>query len=329
MKIVIASLNPAIERLLVVPRNVPGTVHRLTRSETLAGGKGVNVARVLRQLGTAEFAPFAADPSADPVEPLLVGPLGGPTGELWAALLESEGLAVCPVPTAGWTRTNEVLIDESAPEDATVYNDAGPKIDDRELKSIRHLAFTTLQDSVMLVCTGSLPPGLPANFYGEWLAAARTRGIRTLLDAHGSALARGAEAAPTIVKVNRDELHELAEASNSTDDDLVATWLALGTEAVIVTDGSAPTLATTVSQTFEVESPRVQTRSAVGSGDAYTAGLVWSVSARPEADWPAHLTLAAACGASNATSILARLAAEHPPSYLLDQVVVREKASER
>lgn len=340
MTIAIASLNPAIERLLVVERNEPGSVHRLRRSETLAGGKGVNVARVLRQLGTSEFAPLDEATSvgvpADGVgralaEPLLFGPVGGPTGDLQAALLAAEQLSAASVPIAGWTRTNEVLIDESRPDDATVYNAAGPRLDPGELAAVRALALELLERAAFLVCTGSLPPGVPTGIYGEWIAEARTRGIRSLLDAHGDALAVGAAAGPTVVKVNRDEVHQLAAATGVADADLVSGWLAAGTEIVIVTDGSAPTRATTADHEFELHSPRVPTLSAVGSGDAFTAGLVWSLVVRPEAGWTAHLTLAAACGASNAANLLARLAADLPPARLQGAVrlTVRERASRR
>lgn len=339
MSVVIASLNPAIERLLVVPRNEPGTVHRLSRSETLAGGKGVNVARVLAQLATPAFTPRAGADTGDttdaapaapaaraafPVPPtLLVGPLGGPTGRLQAELLAAEGLATATVPISGWTRTNEVLLDESRPEHATVYNAAGPALDPDELAALRTLCSSALDGASLLICTGSLPPGPPVEFYGEWIAEARRRGIRTLLDADGTALARGAAAGPTIVKVNRDELRGLAVADGRTERALVDAWHATGTEAVIVTDGAAATEAHTPEGDYTVRSPRVPTRSAVGSGDAFTAGLVWSLLERPAAGWPEHLALAAACGASNAASTLARLSPEHPPAALLPAVDVQ------
>ncbi len=129
-----------------------------------------------------------------------------------------------------------------------------------------------------------------------------------------------------MVKVNRDELTGLADAAGTDAGALVRGWLAAGSEAVIVTDGAAPTRVDTASARYTVESPRVPTRSAVGSGDAFAAGLVRSLLTDPAGGWPAHLRLAAACGASNAASVLARLAAEHPPSALIDRVVVRTEA---
>ncbi|MGX8886868.1 hypothetical protein [Raoultella ornithinolytica] len=100
MKVIIASLNTAIERLLLVDKQRPGDVHRLLDDKTLAGGKGVNVARVLKQLTT--YLPDA------PV-PLLLGFLGGATGRLCHELLQQEALAGCWCDIAGSTRICEVI----------------------------------------------------------------------------------------------------------------------------------------------------------------------------------------------------------------------------
>ncbi|MFD6275631.1 hypothetical protein ACFWFI_08670, partial [Streptomyces sp. NPDC060209] len=108
MSIAITSLNSAIERLLVVETHRPGSVHRLTRSETFAGGKGVNVARVLTQLAAGGHEPSAPVPA-----PQLLGFSGGPTGRLFEDLLGAESLAHSLVRTAGATRICEVLVDLS------------------------------------------------------------------------------------------------------------------------------------------------------------------------------------------------------------------------
>ncbi|MEU4014915.1 PfkB family carbohydrate kinase [Microbacterium sp. NPDC028030] len=322
MKVVIASLNPAIERLLVVDENRPGTVHRLMRSETLAGGKGVNVARVLAQLHSPAFAPLD-DGGHVEVSSVLVGPLGGPTGDLQATLLAAEGLVSETTSVDGWTRVNEILVDESRPDGATVYNAQGPTISPHESAELNDLAVSSLDGAAMLVCTGSLPPGIPDDFYATWIGAARERGIRTLLDAHGAALRLGAAAAPDIIKVNRDEIADLAADEGVDQAELIRGWRVRGTEAVIVTDGSEPLRAEIASTAWDIDAPTVATRSAVGSGDAFTAGLVWSILARPAASWPTHLALAVACGASNAASTLARLSDAVPPRSLVDQVRLR------
>ena len=128
----------------------------------------------------------------------------------------------------------------------------------------------------------------------------------SLLDTHGTALLQSAVSLPDIIKINRDELRQASAASSSA---LPQAWLDQGVRCVIITDGQRPTLALTPDGDYEISSPEVTTVSPVGSGDAYCAGLVSSLLARPQARWTEHLTLAAACGAANAASPTAGLAA--------------------
>jgi 1-phosphofructokinase family hexose kinase len=302
---VIASVNTAVERLLVVVENRPGAVHRLARSETLAGGKGVNVARVLGQLGGRTDLPSPA--GARPVTSHLIGFLGGPTGALCGELLAAEGLSGTWIRTTGATRVNEVLVDRAHPERATVYNAAGAAVAPAELAELEAAVRARVASAAAVVCTGSLPPGVPADHYATWVAAARAAGAVSLLDTSGPALPAGAAVGPDVVKVNREELAALHGPAGS-GSEVVASWQRAGARAVIVTDGSRPALAVTPDGTFALTPARIGLKSAVGSGDAFTAGLVWSLLARPAAGWRTHLQLAGACGGSNAASELARLA---------------------
>lgn len=317
MRVLIASLNSAVERLLVVSEHRPGTVHRLVGGDTLAGGKGVNVARVLAQL--TRSGALAGTPDTAPV-PLLVGYSGGATGRLFEELLDAEGLAAALVPTAGATRICEVLVDQSDPEGATVYNAPGPRIAAPERDRLDEAFERLLADTAALVCTGSMPPGVPHDQYARWITQARQHGVLTVLDAHGEALAAGAGAVPDVVKVNLDELSDVADGGDPFA--TAHTWLTAGVRLVVVTDGARPARALTTEGAFEVTAPQVAVRSAVGSGDAFCAGLVGSLLADPAAGWEAHLHMAAACGASNAASVTAGLSPDPSPVSLLPQVTV-------
>ncbi|MFJ8955127.1 1-phosphofructokinase family hexose kinase [Streptomyces sp. NPDC102381] len=314
--IAIASVNPAIERLLVVDRNRPGSVHRLARSETLAGGKGVNVARVLAILATEPPVTPVAHPT-----PHLFGFAGGPTGRLLRDLLDAEGLAADLVTTRDATRVCEVLVDLADPDGATVYNAKGADVDKTELDALDEAFDRAVRDARALVCTGSLPPGAPDDLYARWIEAAPDP-VLTVLDAHGPALAAGVRARPDVVKVNAEELAAVSDVGGSTLDTARA-WREWGVGCVIVTDGPRPTLALTPNGTYEVIAPDVPTRSAVGSGDAFCAGLVHSLTTAADRGWGRHLRVAAACGASNAASLTAGQSSDHPAGSLYEQVIVR------
>lgn len=311
MNVIIASLNTAIERLLLVESQQPGQVHRLLDDKTLAGGKGVNVARVLLQLQPQlESAPA----------PLLLGFLGGAVGRLCRELLAQEKLAGRWCEIAGSTRICEVVTEQAAPHQASVYNAAGPEIQAEELARLHALLAEEIRQASAVICTGSLAKNLAADEYGLWITLAKKHGVLSLLDTHGAALLQSAAAWPDIIKINRDELQQ---ANKIAGHSLTEQWLAQGVRCVIITNGQQPTLALTPEGNYEVTPPVVDTISPVGSGDAYCAGLIASLLARPDAGWKEHLTLAAACGASNATSPTAGLAADISLTELQQRCTVR------
>ncbi len=310
MNVIIASLNTAIERLLLVESQRPGKVHRLLDDKTLAGGKGVNVARVLLQLRQhLDKAPA----------PLLVGFLGGATGRLCRELLAQEKLPGRWCETAASTRICEVVTELVSPQSASVYNAAGPEVRTEELVRLHEMLAEEMEQACAVICTGSLAKNIMPDEYGRWITLAKNRGALTLLDTHGTALLQSAAALPDIIKINRDELLQAGGSGNN----LPAAWLAQGVRCVIITDGREPTLALTPEGNYEITPPVVDTISPVGSGDAYCAGLIASLLARPGAAWKDHLTLAAACGASNATSPTAGLAADISLSELQQRCTVR------
>ena len=311
MNVIISSLNTAIERLLLVEKQQPGEVHRLLDDKTLAGGKGVNVARVLRQLQPQlENAPA----------PRLLGFLGGATGRLCRELLAQEQLDGGWCDIAASTRICEVVTEKASPENASVYNAAGPFIQPNEYQQLHDMLGDELPCASAVICTGSLAQNLPPDEYGRWIAQARTYGVLSLLDTQGPALLHAAAALPDIIKINRDELRQARAASGR---DLPGDWLVQGVRCVIITDGQRPALALTPDGDYEIASPLVETVSSVGSGDAYSAGLIASLLARPQAGWVAHLRLAAACGAANAASPTAGLAADVNLFALQQHCVVR------
>lgn len=309
-RVVLASFNTAVERLLIGSDFAVGEVNTLDCDHTLAGGKGVNTARVLRQLD-------ALVPQRVPVG-LLCGFLGGATGELVREGLAAEGLVGEWVDPGVPTRISEVLVDPENPSRATVFNARGADVAADRIAAL-DARFTEIVDSTVgVVCSGSLPPGVAPDAYARWITRSHTHGRWSLVDARGPVLRAAVAASPTIVKVNRNEI---AEISSDTET-LVREWIDAGTTAVIITDGAAATSVHLIDQTAHITPPQVEAISGVGSGDAFTAGLVAGLTADdhttpgstvrevPAWDttfWDNALRLAAACGAANATGIRAGL----------------------
>lgn len=294
--VVLASLNTAVERLLIAPNFRVGEVNDLDEDHLLPGGKGVNTARILAGLR-------ALGDGVPALNGHLCGFLGGASGELVAAGLAESGIDGTWQRTMARTRFSEILVDPDDPARATVFNGRGEQVSIEELTALDERYVGRIAEAVGVVCSGSTPPGVRPDVYAQWIRHAHDAGKWSLLDARGPVFTAAIEAVPSIVKINRDELTAITTDTTTQIND----WLELGVTTVIITDGSQPLHAITPSGTAEVVPPTVQTRSGVGSGDAFTAGLVAALEESAWQGWDAALRLASACGAANAMNLRAGL----------------------
>jgi tagatose 6-phosphate kinase len=188
--ILTVTLNPALDVTYVVDSVTPGGTHRVSEVTERAGGKGVNVARVLHGLG---------------VPVLATGLLGGTIGERVGALL--AGLPAGFMRIGGETRRTIVATDG---QDATGFWEPGPVITPAEWEDFRRHFDLLCSHASVVVCSGSLPPGAPVDAYAQLIAVAGELGVRTVLDTSGAALPAGLAAEPDLIKPNAAELAELS-----------------------------------------------------------------------------------------------------------------------
>ncbi|MGI5842684.1 MAG: 1-phosphofructokinase family hexose kinase [Candidatus Xenobium sp.] len=287
MLLIVAS-NPAIDRTLHVPLLEPGRVHRPREVHLGAGGKGLNVARVIRILDH----PYR-----------LTGCLAGNTGNLVAELAREEGLET------DWHRlprgeTRNCMLFNHDQGDATVINEPGPVLDagdwDDFVRKVEEMAGAAR--GVLLA--GSVPPSIDPEAYAGLCRSLARRVGRVWVDSPGPPLAailrdpRGLS-----LKVNQAEFSEaLGRPLDDPGRLLAALRSVLGAGAALVgiTQGPQGALLATADGAWRVEAPPTQLVSSVGSGDSFLAGMAvawdrqWGV--------PDSLRLAAACGAANAES---------------------------
>ncbi|GAB3711211.1 1-phosphofructokinase family hexose kinase [Amycolatopsis oliviviridis] len=262
--IVTVTPNTALDVTYTVDGLQPGGVHRAREVRHRAGGKGVNVARVLRTLGADVHAILTA---------------GGVTGAVVESDLEAAGIPADVVPVGGETRrTTTVLADDGS---VTLLNEPGPRLMEHEWQTLAAAVRASRAD--VLVCSGSLPPG--AGGYAGLLGAAPS-----ILDTSGEALLAGLAGRPSVVKPNADELREVTGLR-----DPVAAANELrraGADAVVVSLGAEGLLAVTGSGTWHAAPSTVLTGNTTGAGDAVVAALALGLS-RAEA-WPDILRRAVA-----------------------------------
>jgi len=278
--ITVLSLNTAIDRTLLVPGLRLGQVRRARQVWTEAGGKGLNVARVVRQLG-------------QPVR--VLGFLGGEARGCIEQRCAELGIEQRWTQIGGESRTCVILADPETGRQ-TVVNEQGPEIRPEEAERLLATLEATLAAGDLLSLAGSLPPNMPADFYARVIRIGRRARARVLVDAGGETLRLALEAHPWAAAPNEEECS--AALGPAQTPLALAHRLAEHCDCGLLTLGPAGLIVASGQGTFRVQPPQVPAVNAVGSGDAFVAGFLVGTVAELPANQAARL--GAACGAANA-----------------------------
>ena len=307
--IITVTLNPALDKTVEIPDFSLDAVNRITAMRTDPGGKGLNVSKVIAKLGGTSTA---------------VGVLGGTTGRRIADAMDALGIACQFTFVEGETRTNLKVIDP-ARHTNTDLNEPGLTVDQETLDHMRDALVAAIRPGDIVVLSGSLPKGAPADTYGSWTAACRTAGARVFLDADGEPLAHGLAAKPYLAKPNNHELSRLTGRALETADDLLAaarTLIADGVERVVVSMGGDGALFVSANRAYRAEGLRVPVGSTVGAGDSMVAALAYAAEqGMADAD---TVRLAVATSAANVMCSGSQAAERSAVDELLPHVVFHE-----
>jgi 1-phosphofructokinase family hexose kinase len=285
---VCVSLNPGLDKRLALRALQVGKVNRVISVEAAPGGKAAHVAMVLRTLGAS---------------PVWLGFAGGASGEALLAGLRSLEIQVAPTAIAGVTRTNLEIVEDDAR--VTEVLEPGPTIAPQELERFEQVFARTLEKSAeppVVVLSGSLPPGVPSDYYATLIRLAGARGSRVLLDTSGAALKAGLAAKPDLVKPNQHEAESLTDCTitdTACAGGALKRVLDMGARAAAISLGAEGLVwrAATDERTLVARVPKQASRSCVGSGDATLAGFAYAAwRGLPPVE---TLRLAAACGVAN------------------------------
>jgi tagatose 6-phosphate kinase len=287
--IITVTLNAAIDKTLEVPNFRLGRRHRAVDQTAMAGGKGVNVARALKALGQPVIA---------------TGVAGGPTGTRIIEQLTEEAILNDFVRIQQESRTSTAVVDPTTNEQ-TEINERGPEVTEAELELFVDKLLYLAKGAGVVVFSGSLPGGVPADLYARLIQELSRAGVTTVLDSEGEALRLGTRAEPTVVTPNQDEAEELVGHEFAEDDDLpsaVGEMVEIGAREAILTlpTGCIALVGDDQDRRLyraAVDPGVVDARSRVGSGDAFLAGYVASrYTGRPPEEC---VRFAVACGAES------------------------------
>jgi len=284
--IITVTLNAAIDKTLAVPNFRLGRRHRAVEQTSMAGGKGVNVARALKSLGQPVIA---------------TGVAGGPNGMRIIEQLTEEAILSDFVRIREESRMSTAVVDPTSGEQ-TEINERGPAITEAELELFVDKLLYLAKGAGVCVFSGSLPRGVDSDVYARLIQELHKLGVTTVLDSEGDAMLLGTRAEPTVVSPNELEAEELVGHEFSDDQDRL-TGLEevtnLGPREAIMTLGSGciGLIGEPDPQLYRVTLDPLEPVSAVGSGDAFLAGYVAArYSGRSPEDC---LRFAVACGAES------------------------------
>lgn len=257
--IITVTPNTALDRTLVAPGFALGESRSVERGLSLGGGKGINAARALRGLDQTVLA---------------LGFAGGGTGNLIRVALDVEGLPYDLIHIAAESRTCTAIIDPISGS-ATEVNEPGATVTAREQAVFLDRFARALAGAQLVILSGSLPPGIPDNFYATLIEHARALGVPCLLDTSGRALASGVAAAPLLIKPNQHEaVALLGSAFDPEDGAFVARTLpSPGPAALCLTLGPGGSALHAPANSWRARPPHVRVLDTVGAGDCFLAGL--------------------------------------------------------
>jgi 1-phosphofructokinase family hexose kinase len=285
--IITVTLNAAIDKSLAVPNFRIGRRHRTVEQRTMAGGKGVNIARTLKTLGQPVIA---------------TGFAGGATGTHIVEQLTEESILNDFVRIREESRTNTSVLDPTT-GDQTEINERGPSVTEREVEQFREKLLYLARGAAIVVFAGSLPRGLEPDLYASLIRDLERLEVTTVVDTDGEPLHQAVRAEPDVVSPNVIEAEELIghEFAGEHERSLaVAEIAALGPREAIMTLPDGCLAQVVIDGQRLLKRASIEQREPIarrGSGDAFLAGYL---AARYEGRSPDQcLRFGVACGAES------------------------------
>ncbi|MCT4660518.1 MAG: 1-phosphofructokinase [Tissierellales bacterium] len=262
------TLNPAIDETISIENFRLDEVNRIKQSRKDAAGKGINVSKVIKALGSKSIA---------------MGLLGGDSGEWIHKELKKMNIESDFVKTSGETRVNIKIVD---PQNKTFtdLNAKGAFISEEETNLVLRKFTENISEGDIAVLAGSLPQNVPDNVYQNIIEKLSKIGVKTILDASGSSFEKGLEAGPSLIKPNVEELEMLLDIKINTKEEVAIAARKLieeyDIEYIVVSDGGNGSYFITKSESVWAKGIKVDVKSTVGAGDSMVAALALSLERR-------------------------------------------------
>ena len=259
------TMNPSVDKSTTTKNVVAERKIRCSEPIYEPGGGGINISRVIQRLGGDSIALF---------------PAGGANGQLLQSMLSEEGVSQYAVPVKNLTRENYTVYEEATGLQYR-FGVPGPELSETEWRRCLNELAAIIPRPEYLVISGSLPPGVPDDFYAHVIRKARELGARVVLDTSGDALKQAMREPVYLIKPNMAEMRDLAgyEIEDESQQEAAAVKIIASgrSEIVVVSLGAAGALLVTGDRCERLRAPSVPIKSKVGAGDSMLAGIVFKL----------------------------------------------------
>ena len=260
-EIISVTLNPALDRTMRFNTFLPGELNRAVDTSLSAGGKGINLSRMLKKCGVNSPA---------------FGFAGGRCGRIICDVLREEGIDTRFTETVSETRMNIKIITDNG--ETTEANETGGPIESGELDTLCNALYKSTGSGKLVVLGGSIPQGVDKSVYNSIIKELKKRGARTILDCDGEALIHGIEAKPCLIKPNNKELSNYLGKKIETITEAVEGAACLYVDKsveILCTLGKSGAVFAGKDGLYTVSSPVVEMKSFAGAGDAFLAAFLY------------------------------------------------------
>ena len=302
------TLNPALDRTIWINATTPDDCNRIENEQMYAGGKGIDVSKVLTSFGVKNKA---------------LGFIGGFAGEELEGMLINEGIVCDFVRISGRTRTN-IIINDMASGNQTLYNAKGPEISAYELMQIIH-KVEDFEQPEFVILSGSLPGGVNPEIYRKIIEISKSKGAKVVLDTDGEALRIGLQECPSIIKPNIHELSRIAGKQLDTLDSIIPVAQKMRVcdlEIVLVSMGCCGMLMICDQGQYLARPPEVPVKNTIGAGDSAVAGFIYGL--KTTDDLKEALRYSVASGTATILQTGTAVCKQEDFRSLLDQIVIEE-----
>lgn len=282
--VITVTLNPALDKTLVVKDFAVGEVNRVQSARDDLGGKGINVSKVLKEFG---------------VDSLALGFLGENLRKKFEKGLDEKGIKHRFVPIAKDTRTNIKLVDETN-HTFTDINEPGGAVTQEEMDAFLEAYRESVQEKDLVVLSGNVGEGVPRDIYATLSRLAKEKGAMVVVDVEGDLMENALKEKPYAVKPNETELSSLVGRPLREAEEIIQAAREIqdtGVEKILVSMGADGSIYLTKEGTYRAQGLKVPVKSTVGAGDSMVAAIVYSI--LNEKDDIQTLALAQSAGAAS------------------------------